>query len=169
MPSNTALHTVPVENMTMVSVLLSKRLLLVPPVTFNKRHDWCSCPRMETSLSLKTDLPTPTVKGLSKIEDSRGKTKLEVPNADLTQSRNAVTLSTFSSNSISCAHDPSLPLQSPISGCSQPLCFSSSLLTHFAFHPYAFPFLLCALPMLLSGLRSFPREGFGGSISINLG
>lgn len=41
--------------------------------------------------------------GLCKTEDSRGKTKFEIPKADLTHSRTAVILSTFGSNSSSYA------------------------------------------------------------------
>ena len=118
---------------------------------------------------------------LCKTEDSRGKTKLEIPNADLTHSTTAVILSTSGSNSNSSettdilgktpfdfAQDCSSHLHSPIPHCSQLLCFSSSLLTLSLPLLFLFLLLLCVsfsspcfepYPTLPSGLRSLSLGG----------
>lgn len=120
--------------------------------------------------------------GLCKIEDSRGKTKLDIPNTELRHSRIAIILSTFRSNSSSWAglettvifgktpfdftRGPSSHLHRPIPCCSQALCFSSSQLTLYFSCSFSLWFLHASssspcfepYPMLPSGLRSsLPR------------
>lgn len=118
--------------------------------------------------------------GLCNTEDSRGKTKLEIPNADLTHSRTAVILSAFGSNSslettiifrktpLDLAQDPTSHIHRPMPGCPQHLCFSSSLLTLSLPLLFLFLLFLCVsfsslcfepYPILPTGLRSLSLGG----------